>query len=66
MSEKNSFGLYDQPSRLDESPVEPISHERVQMLLQRGAFIMSVEEAEDAGLLSPYDNQEAVKLEVGG
>ena len=59
-SERNSYGLFDNPVRSEE-----LEHVRqtlgdLERQVDAGAFVVSREEAQASGLLSPYDEQDVV------
>lgn len=62
----NSFGLYDAPVRTKQPEEIGITEEEIQEQLDSGAFIMSHDEAVQAGFLSKYDEQDTRILDVRG
>lgn len=63
---RNSYGLFDAPVRSQSLPEARLSLAAVTAQMEAGAFVMTEEEALEAGFLSPYDRQDACKLNVGG
>lgn len=63
-TERNSFGLFDEPLRSEELEPVRITLEALEQQVLGGAFIMTREEAENSGLLSPYDEQDVVSIQA--
>lgn len=62
----NSFGLYDAPNRSEDLPITTLSEENLQKQLDDGAFLLTREEAIATGFLSPFDEQDVARTDIGG
>lgn len=56
MDNRNIFGLFDAPVQRTEAECRVFTAEEMERQFQQGAFYMDVEEAVEAGLLNPYDD----------
>lgn len=63
-TERNSFGLFDEPLRSEELEPVRITLDALEQQILGGAFVMTREEAEKSGLLSPYDEQDVVSVQI--
>ena len=60
----NSYGLFDTPVRSPEKERVALTQADIERQLDAGAFLMSREEAVAAGFLNPYDEQDAVIVDI--
>jgi hypothetical protein len=60
----NSYGLFDTPVRSPEKERVTLTQTDIERQLDAGAFLMSREEAVAAGFLNPYDEQDAVIVDI--
>lgn len=61
---RNDFGLFDIPVRSPEKERVTLTQMDIERQLDAGAFLMSREEAVAAGFLNPYDEQDAVIVDI--
>ena len=64
---RNSFGLFDAPVRETEEEVVYLTAEEIEQQLDAGAFVLSREEAIEAGFIDPDAMADlvTVQLQVG-
>ena len=60
----NSYGLFDTPVRSPEKKRVTFTQADIERQLDKGAFLMSREEAVAAGFLNPHDEQDAVIVDI--
>ena len=61
---RNKFGLFDIPVRSPEKKHVTFTQADIERQLDKGAFLMNREEADAAGFLNPYDEQDAVIVDI--
>ena len=61
---RNSYGLYDAPVRFPEKERVTLTEEDIERQLDAGAFLLSREEAIEAGFINPYDEADTVIVTV--
>lgn len=60
--QRNRYGLYDEAVRSEEIPTITLTPEMLEEQIKNGAFFLTPEEAINANLLSPIDNQDVVRV----
>ena len=61
---RNSHGLFDSPIRSQGQETVFLTEADIEKQLDAGAFLLSREEAIEAGFLAPYDTAESVIVEI--
>ena len=61
---RNDFGLFDIPVGSSEKERITLTQADIERQLDKGAFLMSREEAVAAGFLNPYDEQDTVIVDI--
>ncbi|WCB45686.1 hypothetical protein [Nitratidesulfovibrio vulgaris] len=62
--QRNSHGLFDAPIRFADKETIVLSKEDIERQLDAGAFMMSRDDATEAGFLSPHDDPDTVLVQV--
>ena len=60
----NKYGLYDAPVRVLERESIRLTPAMIEEQLDEGAFLLSREQALEAGLLSPYDDETVCNVSI--
>jgi hypothetical protein len=63
MDNRNSQGLFDAPMQRTEAECRTFTAEEMERQFQQGAFDMDVNEAIEAGLINPYDD-DTVRISI--
>ena len=62
--QRNSLGLFDAPVRFPDKETVVLSREDIERQLDAGAFLMSRDNAIQAGFLNPHDEPDTVRVDV--
>lgn len=63
-TERNSYGLFDSPVRSAEKERVTLTQADIERQLDAGAFLLSREEAIEAGFLNPQDEADTVIVTI--
>ena len=61
---RNSHGLFDSPIRSKGQEIVFLTEEDIEMQLDAGAFVLSREEAIEAGFIDPDDLADVVTVQI--